>query len=157
MNHKALTLATAAISLTALAACTNSDTGGTPFAPNTSNQKADVQEAAQDFFDATMAGEYETAWEYFDHDLRQVWSQDTYVRVQKACNDTSLVITAVDPEMVSEKKATIGTEVFGIDGPRFTLVAEDGEWKFAPTAENRANEDKTAGEIIREYKAQGNC
>jgi hypothetical protein len=130
----------------------------TSAAPSAEPRTLDAAKAlAQREGDAYAAGDWAGAWDLWTKAGKAAISRANYVRLHTTCKTvTGPPLTVKSIRAEGPDKAVVVYERLGFS-LSYTLVYEDGQWRFQPDDKSMADYAKGIDRLIADQKAAGDC
>ena len=108
--------------------------------------------------EAFAAGDYAGTWDMWSAAGKAAISREEYTRIFTECREVAggVPITVKTARLENPTTAVVTIDRLGF-GATYTVLYEDGAWRWQPSADSMADFAKGADVIIAERRSRGSC
>jgi hypothetical protein len=117
---------------------------------------AAAEKVAQEQADRYAAGDFGGAWDLWAEDAQDTISREDYIELGEACLGAGVKIEVTDARLEGDDRAVVRLGV-GRFQQAYTVLYEDGAWRWVPTDEALEDYDGDVDRLIKTMEAKGNC
>ncbi|MHB1324975.1 MAG: hypothetical protein ACYDGS_03215 [Thermoleophilia bacterium] len=115
-----------------------------------------LRPVAQEEFDTYSGGVFGETWDLWTKEGKSLISRDGYIRLHAECKTIQGIPFEILKISINGDRATVMGKRAGFDFA-FEFAYEDGEWRFDPPADDKADYKLGIDALIAKMKAEGRC
>lgn len=118
--------------------------------------EASLRPVAQEELDALSAGSFGEAWDLRTDEAKALMSREDYIRLNQECPKLSNFQFQIQKITINGNQAEVRVTVAGFNAS-YDFVYENGQWRYDPPADVKADYKLGADQLLAKEKAAGNC